>query len=392
MKFLQPKRMQWLARRAPALIAYRGTAESENLWVSAFLYGLVSAASLPIGAIVGIALSPVEPLAVANIIAFGSGCLLFAVTVELYGEQLMHLEQHNHQEGLMEMGICLAAAVVGACLYIMLNRWVEGVEGGPEEGVKPPVEDETRPVRKGVEAAEKIASLAKHKQGTPRSALNVVAKLKSNVASKSRAKYGIPTHGEEKSGSALALGMLAGIMADGIPEAILIGFLASKGNISMMFIVSLFIANFPESFSSASLMKEHATFSTPVIIGLWALPCGMTGSLAALACYFVPVEAHELSAVQITAAVIEGLAGGMMLAMISSVMLPQAFNMAKEEKQKNIKDQLPTWAHGGDVPGVFCVCGFLLAVGMKVYGGAQEAESHGGSMSSSHRSSGHFFF
>lgn len=91
--------MQWLARRAPALIAYRGTAESENLWMSAFLYGLVSAASLPIGAIVGIALSPVEPLAVANIIAFGSGCLLFAVTVELYGEQLMHLEEHNHQEG-----------------------------------------------------------------------------------------------------------------------------------------------------------------------------------------------------------------------------------------------------------------------------------------------------
>merc|ERR1719389_1374749 len=162
-------------------------------------------------------------------------------------------------------------------------------------------------------------------------------------------KYGIPAHAEE-SGSALALGMLAGIMADGIPEAILIGFLASKGSISTMFIVSLFIANFPESFSSASLMKEHATFSTLAIMGLWLLPCVMTGSLAALACYFVPVEAHALSIVQITAAVIEGLAGGMMLAMISSVMLPQAFNTAKEEKQKNIKDQLPTWAHGGDMP------------------------------------------
>merc|ERR1719281_2128389 len=189
-------------------------------------------------------------------------------------------------------------------------------------------------------------------------------------------KYGIPAHAEE-SGSALALGMLAGIMADGIPEAILIGFLASKGSISTMFIVSLFIANFPESFSSASLMKEHATFSTAAIIALWALPCAMTGSLAALACYFVPVEAHALSIVQITAAVIEGLAGGMMLAMIASVMLPQAFNMAKEEKAKGSKDSLPIWAHGGDVPGVFCVCGFLLAVGLKVYGGAQEAGDHG---------------
>merc|ERR1719389_1563164 len=107
-------------------------------------------------------------------------------------------------------------------------------------------------------------------------AVGVAAKLKAN-ANKARMKYGIPAHAEE-SGSALALGMLAGIMADGIPEAILIGFLASKGSISTMFIVSLFIANFPQSFSSVA------------IIGLWALPCFMTGSLAALACYFVPVE------------------------------------------------------------------------------------------------------
>jgi zinc transporter ZupT len=373
--------MQWLAHRAPALLASRGTSaahEAENLWASAFLYGVISAASLPIGAVVGVLLSPVEPLVVANIIAFGAGCLLFAVTVELYGEQLMHMEMHDHKEGMMEMAICLSAAVVGACLYISLNRWVEGMEGGTEDGQKAPTEAETRPVRKGVEGAERMAGVLK--KMSPR--LSIADKLKQK--SKARQKYGIPTTPEDKGGSSLALGMLAGIMADGIPEAVLIGFLASKGSISTMFIVSLFIANFPESFSSASLMKEHATFSTVAIIALWALPCAMTGSLAALACYFVPVEAHALSIVQITAAVIEGLAGGMMLAMIASVMLPQAFNMAKEEKQKGTKDAYPSWAHGGDVPGVFCVCGFLLAVGLKVYGGAQEAGGeHGGH--------GHFF-
>jgi zinc transporter ZupT len=365
-----------LSQHAPALLATRGTAaaeEEQNLWVSAFLYGVVSAASLPIGAVVGVLLSPVDPLMVANIIAFGAGCLLFAVTVELYGEQLLHLEMHDHKEGMMEMGICLVAAVVGACTYIALNRWVEGMEGGPEEGEKAPNEPETRPVRKGVEGAEKMAALAKKLTPRKDSVGSIAARLKSNAASKARMKYGIPAHTEDKGGSSLALGMLAGILADGIPEAILIGFLSSKGNISTMFIVSLFIANFPESFSSASLMKEHATFSTVAIIALWGLPCIMTGSLAALACYFVPVEAHELSVVQITAAVIEGLAGGMMLSMIASVMLPQAFNMAKEEKQKGAKDALPSWAHGGDVPGVFCVCGFLLAVGLKVYGGAAEA-------------------
>merc|ERR1719197_2374553 len=120
-------------------------------------------------------------------------------------------------------------------------------------------------------------------------------------------------------------------------------------------------------------MHEHQTFSKTAIIGMWTIPCVMTGTLAALAAYCIPGNMQDSLEVEVTAAVIEGLAGGMMLAMIASVMLPQAFNMAKEEKQKGSKDDLPTWAHGGDVPGVFCVCGFLLAVGLKVYGGAQEA-------------------
>jgi zinc transporter ZupT len=390
MKFLEAKPMQWLVQRAPALaasapalLATRGAPglgrEDENHWVSAFLYGVVSAASLPIGAVLGVLLSPVEPLVVANIIAFGAGCLLFAVTVELYGEQLMHLEAKNHhQEGLEEMAICLGAAVVGSCLYIALNRWVEGMEGGGEPAAAP--KPEAAPEKPPTEKTALAKQLAK---ASPRLGMGIVAKLKRKSTSKMRLKYGIPAHAEDKAASSLALGMLAGIMADGIPESILIGFLASKGSISTMFIVSLFIANFPESFSSASLMREHQTFSTMAILGLWALPCLMTGSLAAIACYFVPVEAHELTIVQILAATIEGLAGGMMLAMIASVMLPQAFNMAKEEKQKGTKDELPSWAHGGDVPGVFCVCGFLLAVGLKVYGGAQEAVAGGGH--------GHFF-
>merc|ERR1719424_1859248 len=111
-----------------------------------------------------------------------------------------------------------------------------------------------------------------------------------------------------------------------------------------------------------------------MILALWTFPCVMTGSLAALACYLVPHESHGLFIVKISGALIEGLAGGMMLAMIASVMLPQAYNMAKEAvnpfdqmlTQNDPKKQLH---HGGDVPGVLCVCGFLTAVGLKVLGG-----------------------
>ena len=78
--------------------------------------------------------------------------------------------------------------------------------------------------------------------------------------------------------------------------------------------------------------------------------------------------------VEVTAAVIEGLAGGMMLAMIASVMLPQAFNMAKEaENPFNKLDPEAKNHHGGDIPGVACVAGFLLAVALKVLGGVLES-------------------
>merc|ERR1719352_950770 len=186
----------------------------------------------------------------------------------------------------------------------------------------------------------------------------------------------------------LAFGMFVGVLADGLPEAVLIGFLASAGKLSMMFILSLFIANFPESFSASSIMHENKTFSAPTIIAMWTVPCVLPAILAATACYCVPEDVQGLRAVEMVAACIEGLAGGMMLAMIGSVMLPEAFNMAK--KSENVFNKMVAEEyqhHGADVPGVLCVAGFLVAVGMKVMGGVLTTHhaEHGGSEH-------HFFF
>merc|ERR1719316_1109085 len=112
----------------------------------------------------------------------------------------------------------------------------------------------------------------------------------------------------------LALGMFVGVMADGLPEAVLIGFLASAGKLSMMFILSLFIANFPESFSASSIMAENQTFSSMTIVAMWTVPCVLPALLAAAACYCVPEDVQGLRAVE----------------MIAAVMLPEAFNMAKK--------------------------------------------------------------
>merc|ERR1719261_568622 len=266
----------------------------------------------------------------------------------------------------MEVIICLIAALVGSLLYISLNRWVESMEG-EDEGH----DEETRVMTKGIEHAEAAKNPLKHtehvgpKNTPPQSAraASKWAKVRSTVkmhkmhimARKGmRMKYGTPTKGSG-GGATLALGMLAGIVADGVPESVLIGFLATGGKLSTMFIVSLFIANFPESFSSASIMQQHETFSKWAIIGMWTIPCVMTGTLAALAAYCIPADMQGSMEVEVTAAVIEGLAGGMMLAMIASVMLPQAFNMAKEaENPFNKLNPAHKGHHGGDIPGVAC--------------------------------------
>jgi hypothetical protein len=260
------------------------------------------------------------------------------------------------------------------------------MEGGEDEGH----DEESRVITKGIEHAEpaknplKQSETVGQKTHTPPQSARAKSrwtKIKSTVkmhkmhimARKGlRMKYGTPTN-SSSGGASLALGMLAGIVADGVPESVLIGFLATGGKLSTMFIVSLFIANFPESFSSASLMHEHQTFSKTAIIGLWTIPCVMTGSLAALAAYCIPGNMQDSMEVEVTAAVIEGLAGGMMLAMIASVMLPQAFNMAKEAVNPfNKLNPEAKGHHGGDIPGVACVAGFLLAVALKVLGGLLE--------------------
>merc|ERR1719327_212223 len=336
-------------------IALSGDTKGMPAPVVALVFGLASALSLPVGALLGIAMSPVNPYIVANIIAFGAGCLMFAVTVELYGDQLMHLQLSDYH-ATEEIIICLASASIGAILYILLNRWGEGMEDEGGEGEEH--EGETRGITKGIEPTghwAKVRTVVKFH------------KLKFNV----KLRHG--TAKGEGNAKSLALGMLAGIIADGIPEAVLIGLLASEGHLSMMFVVSLFIANFPESFSSASLMIENNVFPWYQIVGLWTVPFVATGGIAGLACWAIPPWAHATLTVRIIAAIIEGLAGGMMLAMIASVMLPQAFNMAKENPVWHpwvAKDAKPDEHHGGDIPGVLCVCGFLVAVGLKVLGGA----------------------
>ena len=53
------------------------------LWLQALLFGLFSALSLPLGALLGLALAPVSGKVTAQWMAFGGGALVFAVATQL---------------------------------------------------------------------------------------------------------------------------------------------------------------------------------------------------------------------------------------------------------------------------------------------------------------------
>ena len=87
------------------------------LGTSAFRWGILSAVSLPLGAILGLWLRPKRKLS-SCLMAFGAGALLFALTIELFGHVPHHVETHGK-------GAILAAligAVTGGVLFDGLNR------------------------------------------------------------------------------------------------------------------------------------------------------------------------------------------------------------------------------------------------------------------------------
>jgi len=163
--------------------------------------------------------------------------------------------------------------------------------------------------------------------------------LESEVGTPTEAEIVQAAHSEKRGGSNVALAIWLGIALDGIPESLIIGGSMEGTSISLALIGGLFLANFPESMSSAVVMKKQGSGSW-LIVGMWVSLMVMTAVLAALGNVFIadaPPHLHGL---------LEGMAAGAMLAMIAQTMLPEAFD------------------HGGWLTGLMTVVGFLSAIGM----------------------------
>lgn len=158
----------------------------------------------------------------------------------------------------------------------------------------------------------------------------------------------------EKKSRAAAMTMLIMLIVDGIPEGILLGFMAARRDLGPAFVVSLVIANFPEGFAGGQLMNM-AQIPLLQIILAWAGPMLLTASGAAIACYMLLWLGTDNSyGIQVLVAAIEGVAGGAMISGIAATMLPEAFE--RRDKKGGILGS----------GGFMCTAGFLLSFGIKI--------------------------
>ncbi len=139
-----------------------------------------------------------------------------------------------------------------------------------------------------------------------------------------------------------------GLLMDGIPEALTIGAHLVAAPLSPSLLAGLFIANYPEAFSSSQGMKQQG-FSISKILIMWSSIMLITGILAALgSILFANVPESVVS-------FLGALAAGAMLTVISETMLPEAY------------------AKGGSIVGISTLLGFLSIIVIKSWGSSHPA-------------------
>ncbi len=110
-----------------------------------------------------------------------------------------------------------------------------------------------------------------------------------------------------------------GLLLDGIPESLVIG--ATAGAIRVSFIAGIALSNYPEALASSVGMREQS-FAWRNIALLWGTVVLVTGVGAA-----VGSGVFEQTSEQVFA-VVEGLAAGAMLTVITQTMMPEALHRA----------------------------------------------------------------
>jgi ZIP family zinc transporter len=121
-----------------------------------------------------------------------------------------------------------------------------------------------------------------------------------------------------KSVKGTGMAIFAGTVLDAIPESILIGAsLIEQSKVSWLLVIAIFVSNFPEGLSSSiGLLKEG--YAKKKVLGMWTAVLFLSSAASFSGYTFL----QEASVSYIS--VIGAFAGGGIMAMVSSTMLPEA--------------------------------------------------------------------
>lgn len=120
--------------------------------------------------------------------------------------------------------------------------------------------------------------------------------------------------------SSAPVAILVGTLLDNIPESLVIGFGAGSGQVSTSFLMAVFISNIPEALSSSVGMRQAGT-PAKRILGLWGGAVLLCGLMAMLGSYLI----HYANEWVLGTA--QAFAGGAILSMLSSTMMPEAYEL-----------------------------------------------------------------
>lgn len=120
--------------------------------------------------------------------------------------------------------------------------------------------------------------------------------------------------------SSAPMAILVGTLFDNIPESIVIGMNTHVSPLGGAFLFAVFISNFPEALSSAFGMRQ-AGISNRRILTLW-FSAVLASGLMAIVGYAI-----RGSQMPMVVAVAQAIAGGGILAMLTSTMMPEAYEL-----------------------------------------------------------------
>ncbi|UOE61322.1 ZIP family metal transporter [Priestia filamentosa] len=125
---------------------------------------------------------------------------------------------------------------------------------------------------------------------------------------------------EQNAATSVGIAIFIGTIMDAIPESIMIGASLLEGpSVSFLLVIAIFISNIPEGLSSTAGMKDNG-YSKRKILILWIAVLAIS-TFASWSGYFFLDGASEAVMASIAA-----FAGGGIIAMVASTMMPEAYD------------------------------------------------------------------